>query len=123
MKLKKINIFEKLINWIHDNSSEKQFLIFASILVGLSAGIAAVILKLFVYFIRNYLVEDYLLLFNYKYIYLLLPLVGIGFPFFFLNLLFKTPVIGVIFLFFFFFEKKSSFLPFQQIYSHIITSG
>lgn len=123
MKLKKINIFEKLINWIHDNSSEKQFLIFASILVGLSAGIAAVILKLFVYFIRNYLVEDYLLLFNYKYIYLLLPLVGIGITILFVKLVLKHPVERGSSVILFSIAKKSSFLPFQQIYSHIITSG
>ena len=61
MKLKRINIIEKLINWIHEKTNEKQFLIFSSVLVGLSAGFAAVILKSFVFFIRQCFLEDYLL--------------------------------------------------------------
>ena len=73
MNLKKINYIEKAINWIHEKTNEKQFLIFSSILVGVSAGVAAVILKLFVFSIRHYLVEAYLLQFEFKYLYFILP--------------------------------------------------
>lgn len=59
MNYKKINFIEKAINWIHEKTNEKQFLIFSSILVGVSAGIAAVILKLFVFAIRHYLVDGF----------------------------------------------------------------
>ena len=69
MNLKKINYIEKAINWIHEKTSEKQFLIFSSILVGISAGIAAVILKLFVHAIRHYLVDEFLLKYDFKYLY------------------------------------------------------
>ena len=78
MNYKRINLIEKGINWIHEKTNEKQFLIFSSILVGVSAGLAAVVLKLFVFFIRQYLVEDFFFRFNYKHLYLLLPLLGIG---------------------------------------------
>ena len=57
MRVKKPNYIESGIIWIHKKSNEKQFLIFASILVGLSAGLAAVILKLFVSFIRHTVVD------------------------------------------------------------------
>ena len=120
---KKINLIEKGINWIHEKTTEKQFLIFSSILVGISAGIAAVILKLFVFSIKYYLVEGYFLKFNFKYLYLVLPFIGIGLTilivkYFFKNQLQKgnSPILFAI-------AKKSSFLPFQQMYSHVITSA
>ena len=50
--LKNINFIKRSINWVHEKTNEKQFLIFASILVGVSAGLAAVTLKLFVFFIK-----------------------------------------------------------------------
>ena len=74
MNLYKINYIEKSINWIHEKTNEKQFLIFSSVLVGLSAGLAAVIIKSFVFIIRQYFLEDYLLQFDCKYLYLILPL-------------------------------------------------
>ena len=78
MNLKKINYIERGINWIHEKTNEKQFLIFSSILVGVSAGIAAVILKLFVFGIRHYLVDGFFLKYDFKYLYLILPIIGIG---------------------------------------------
>jgi CIC family chloride channel protein len=123
MEIKNINFIEKLINWIHEKTNEKQFLIFSSILVGISAGIAAVILKLFVFFIRQYLVEDYFLKFDYKYIYLALPLIGIGATVFIVKYAFKNNLNRGNTAILFSIAKKSSFLPFHQMYSHIITSG
>lgn len=123
MNFKKINYIEKAINWIHERSTEKQFLIFSSILVGISAGIAAVILKLFVHAIRHYLVDGFFLKYDFKYLYLVLPLIGIGttiliIKYFLHNHLSKgnTDILFSI-------AKKSSFLPFRQMYSHIITSA
>lgn len=123
MNLKKINYIEKSINWIHEKTNEKQFLIFSSVLVGLSAGLAAVILKSFVFVIRQYFLENYLLKFDYKYLYLILPLIGIGLTvlivkYFFKNL-FERGTSSILYAI----AKKSSFLPFHQMYSHIITSG
>src|ERR1043165_3482723 len=89
MNFRQINFIEKGITWIHDRISTKQFLIFSSILVGISAGLAAVILKLFVHFIRNYILEDHLLRLDFKYIYLLLPLLGIGLAIFIVHRFFN----------------------------------
>lgn len=122
MNLKKINYIEKGINWIHEKASEKQFLIFSSILVGISAGIAAVILKLFVHAIRHYLVDEFLLKYDFKYLYLVLPLIGIGVTILIIKYILhnqlskgNTDILYSI-------AKKSSFLPFRQMYSHVITS-
>jgi CIC family chloride channel protein len=123
VNLKKINVVEKGINWIHEKTSEKQFLIFSSVLVGVSAGIAAVVLKLFVYSIRKYFVEGYLFTFDYKYLYLFLPLLGIGLTVLIVNYFFKNQLNRGNTAILFAIAKKSSFVPFHQIYSHVITSG
>ncbi|MBK9284186.1 MAG: chloride channel protein [Sphingobacteriaceae bacterium] len=123
MEIKKLNAAEKLINWFHQKTNEKQFLIFASILVGISSGLAAVVLKLFVHFIRKYFIEENIFKFSFNYLHLILPFVGIGLTLLILKYLFKwplqrgnTPIVYAI-------AKKSSFLPFHQMYTHIVTSG
>jgi CIC family chloride channel protein len=123
VNLKKINYIEKAINWLHQKTNEKQFLIFASILVGISAGIAAVILKLFVHAIRHYLVDEFFLKYDFKYLYLILPLIGIGITILIVKYILhnqlskgNTDILLAI-------AKKSSFLPFRQMYSHVITSA
>ena len=123
MKIKKVNYIENLVNWIHEKTTEKQFLIFASILVGISAGIAAIILKLFVYSIKYYLVEGILLKNDYKYFYLILPFIGIGLTILIVKYFFKNNLNRGNSSILFAIAKKSSFLPFNQIYSQVITSG
>ena len=123
MKLKKINYIEQGINWIHEKTNEKQFLIFASILIGISAGIAAVILKLFVFAIRHYLVDGFFLKYDFKYLYLILPFIGIGLTVFIVKYFFKNQLNRGNTFILFSIAKKSSFLPFHQMYSHVITSG
>lgn len=123
MNIKRINYIEKLVNWIHEKTNEKQFLIFSSILVGISAGIAAVILKLFVFFIREYLVESYFLKFDFKYIYLALPVFGIGITVLIIKYFFKDQINRGNSAILFAIAKKSSYLPFHQMYSHVITSA
>ncbi|MBA4240566.1 MAG: chloride channel protein [Sphingobacteriaceae bacterium] len=123
MNLKKINFIEKAINWIHEKTSEKQFLIFSSILVGVSAGIAAVILKLFVHAIRHYLVDEFLLKYDFKYLYLVLPLIGIGVTILIIKYILHNQLSKGNTDILFSIAKKSSFLPFRQMYSHVITSA
>ncbi len=123
MNLKKINFIEKAINWIHEKTSEKQFLIFSSILVGISAGIAAVILKLFVHAIRHYLVDEFLLKYDFKYLYLVLPLIGIGVTILIIKYILHNQLSKGNTDILFSIAKKSSFLPFRQMYSHVITSA
>ncbi|MBK7182115.1 MAG: chloride channel protein [Bacteroidetes bacterium] len=121
--MKGINYIERFINWIHEKTNEKQFLIFSSILVGISAGIAAVILKLFVSFIREYLVEGYFFKFDFKYVYLALPVVGIGITVIIIKYFFKGHINRGNSSILFSIAKKSSYLPFHQMYSHVITSA
>ncbi len=122
MNYQKLNIINTIVNKIHSVLNEKQFLIFSSILVGLSAGFAAVILKLFVHAIRHLILEGFLDT-SSKYLYLLFPVIGIGITVFLLKPLFKNAVnVGSVSILHSI-AKKGSFLPFEQIYSHIITAG
>jgi len=74
--MKYIKFYEAGINWLHHKLSKRQFLIFSSMLIGLSAGLAAVILKSIVHYIHDAITHDYHFQYQY-YIYLLFPLVGI----------------------------------------------
>lgn len=123
LNIQKINYIEKGINWLRSKFNEKQFLIFSSILVGLSAGLAAVILKAFVHFIRRFVIEKWLLQLPFKYIYLLLPVIGIGITVFIVQRFFKGKLFRGTINILQSIAKKGSFLSFQQMYSHIITSG
>lgn len=123
MNFKKINIIEKAINWIHGKTNEKQFLIFSSILVGISAGIAAVVLKLFVHLIKDIVVEKYFLRFDYKYLYLAFPLIGVGLTILLVKYFFNNQLNKGNSFILFSIAKKSSFLPFKQMYSHVFTSA
>jgi len=123
MNFRKYNYIEKLINWIHERTNEKQFLIFSSVLVGLSTGLAAIVLKSFIHFIRVYLVEGFFFQFDFKYTYLLLPLIGIGVTVIIINYFFKGNINRGGSYILFAIAKKSSFLPFYQMYSHVITSA
>ncbi|MGZ3884398.1 MAG: chloride channel protein [Mucilaginibacter sp.] len=123
MDIKKLNYIDKLINWLHDHLNSKQFLIFSSIAVGVSAGLAAVVLKLFVHAIRHYLLEDYVFKFHFKYIYLVMPLLGLALTILITYRIFKGNLFRGTTNILFSIAKKGSILPFQQVYSHIITSG
>ncbi|MES2761785.1 MAG: chloride channel protein [Bacteroidota bacterium] len=123
MSLNQYNFIRRTINWIHEKTTERQFLIFSSILVGISAGIAAVILKFLVFGIRHYLVEDYLLKYDFKYLYLILPLIGIGLTVLVVNYFFKEQLHKGTNFILYAIAKRSSYLPFSQMYSHVITSG
>ncbi|MGZ3919372.1 MAG: chloride channel protein, partial [Bacteroidia bacterium] len=78
MNLRRLNYIEKGVNWIHERLNEKQFLVFSSILVGISAVLSALILKMFVHYIRHYIMEEHLFHFKYKYLYLMMPLLGLA---------------------------------------------
>ncbi len=118
------SIIERSIKWVRSKLSEQQFLIFASMMVGLTAGFAAVILKIFVYQIHRFVTLDFKLPFNLNsYLYLIFPMIGIILTTFIVRRFFNQKlgrgtanIIRSI-------VKKSGFLPKDQMYSHIITSA
>ncbi|CAN5913549.1 chloride channel protein [soil metagenome] len=113
---------EFCIEWVHQKVSKKQFLIISSIFVGFTAGLAAVLLKTFVHYIKLAITHDYHIPYQYIY-YLLFPAIGILLTVIFVRRILKGNlhrgsafILNAI-------AKKNSRLPAHQMYSHIITSA
>lgn len=108
------------IFWIQHKLTPKQFVIFSAILIGLTAGLAAVFMKTFVhFFLRNISTFSS----QNQYIIAFCPFIGLSLcviyvKFFNRNKLGKglSNILHAI-------AKKSSILPRDQTYSHIISSS
>lgn len=110
----------KLIMWIQHKLTPKQFIIFSAILIGLTAGLAAVFLKFFVHFlIRNieYISSDK------PFFIALFPVVGIGLCALYIHYLNGNKLGKGIANILYAIARKSSILPKDQTYSHIISSA
>jgi len=117
-----IKLPEAGIEWLHNKVSKKQFLIIASILVGLTAGLAAVLLKTIVHYIKAFITSDHG--FKYQYIlYLAFPAIGILLTILFVKYFLKgklskgaSSILHAI-------ARKNSKLPPNQMYAHVVTSA
>lgn len=119
---KYIRIYETSINWLHGRLTPRQFLIFSSILVGSTTGIAAIILKTAVHYIQLAITHDYHI--KYQYIlYLIFPTIGILLTVWFVKWHLKGKLGKGTANILHSIAKKSSFLPRDQMYSHIVTSA
>jgi chloride channel protein, CIC family len=120
--VKIIHLFEQGIVWLHGKLDKKQFLILSSILVALTAGMAAVILKMLVHFFQQAGTRDY----NFPLggiVPVVLPVIGILLTVWFVQKHLKgklgrgnANVLHAI-------AKKGSKLPADQMYSHVVTSA
>ncbi len=110
----------RFIVWIQHKISPKQFIIFGAILIGLTAGLAAVFLKFFVHFLINNI--EYLSNGNPFYI-ALFPFVGISLCALYIHYLNGNRLGKGIANILYAIAKKSSILPKDQTYSHIISSA
>lgn len=115
-------IFEgnKLVIWIQNKLTPKQFVIFSAILIGLTAGLAAVLLKLFVHWFITYIG---IISSNKQIIIALFPIVGISLCVLFIYYLNRNKLGKGLSNILFSIAKKSSVLPKDQTYSHVITSA
>lgn len=117
-----LHLIERFIDWLHSKLDKKQFLILASVLVGLTAGLAAVVLKTLVHYIHLGATYDYN--FSFKGVLpIVLPIVGILLTVFFVQKHLKgklgrgnSNVLHAI-------ARKGSRLPPDQMYSHVVTSA
>ena len=116
------NIVKRFNLYLHDKLSPRQFFILSSILVGLSSGLAAIILKYFVHTIETgvtYYSHNYAEFF----LFTLFPILGIGLTVFYIQRFlrgeFKKGGAEIVYAI----TKKSSVLPRSQMYTHLITSA
>ncbi len=103
--------------------NDKNFLIVASLLVGITAGLAAVILKYLVHVIQHFCESGFDVKFE-NYLYLIFPLVGIVLSATYIRLFhykkgYDKGLSSIIFAI----NKKGSNIARHKTYSHIITSA
>ena len=118
-----LNLFFKgnrLVVWIQNKLTPKQFIIFAAILIGLTAGLAAVFLKLFVHW---FIVDVGAFFGNKQTIIAALPIIGISLCVLFIHYLNGNKLGKGLSNIIHAIAKKSSVLPKDQTYSHIFTSA
>lgn len=115
--------FIQVFRYLQERLNEKQFLILSSILVGVSCGLAAVVLKLFAHNI-NLFVARYSGNYQDFFLFTLFPLVGLSLTVAYIRYFVKkgefmkgsADIVYSI-------AKKSSTLPESQMYSHVISSA
>lgn len=110
----------RFIIWIQQKLSAKQFVIFGAILIGLTAGLAAVLLKLFVHFLLKNIA---FISGNDQFFIAMFPFVGISLCALYIHYLNGNKLGKGLANILHAIAKKSSYLPKDQTYSHIISSA
>lgn len=116
------DLVKKPISYLGEKLSDRQFLIVSSILVGLTSGLAAIAVKYVVHSIGQ-LVSFYSTNYEEFFLFALFPLIGVLLTVFyiryFLNGKLPKGNSDIVYSI----AKKSSKLPPQQTYAHMITSA
>ena len=112
----------RFVNYFHERLTARQFFILSSVLVGLSAGLAAVILKFFVHFI-SVRVEYYADSYEDFFLFTLFPLVGITLTVLYIRYGLKGKLKKGSAEIVYSIAKESSVLPKTEMYGHILTSA
>jgi CIC family chloride channel protein len=113
--------FQKPILYVRKKLSDRHFFMFASVLVGITSGFAAIVLKYFVHSIEW--MVTYASNYEEFFIFALFPLIGIVLTGLYLTYILRKKlrkgsseiVYSII--------KQSSVLPQSDMYSHLISSG
>ncbi|RZJ79037.1 MAG: CBS domain-containing protein [Flavobacterium sp.] len=123
MYVKFVTYIDKLNRYRQTKISNRNFLVFAAIIVGILAGLAAALLKTITHHIEEFLQSDFQWQYKY-YLYLLFPTIGILLSVMYTRRFIRkgkfetglTPLLYTI-------SKKSSKVEPHNIYSQIITAA
>jgi CIC family chloride channel protein len=115
-----IKVAEKAPAWILQKLSNRQFLIVSAVIVGLWAGLSAVLLKVSVFHLQELLKP---LGQKYSWIYFVSPTLGILLTYLFVKMVLNGELIKGTSHVLLAIAKKSSFLPRKETYSHLVTSA
>jgi CIC family chloride channel protein len=113
---------EKLLKWLHTRLNHRQFIILSAVLIGVSAGMAAIILKSSVHFLHDFIVSDVFSGYNILF-YFISPAIGIGLCVWYVKR-FHGGVYprGISSVLYALAQKSGNILP-HHMYSNIITSS
>jgi CIC family chloride channel protein len=106
--------------WLLRKVSSRQFILIGAIAVGLWAGLTAVLLKVTVHYLQEWLVS---LSYSNNWIFVVSPALGIGATYLFVKLVLKGDLARGTSQVLFAIAKKSSFLSRKEIFSHAVTSA
>jgi CIC family chloride channel protein len=121
--IKRVHTWVIQVNqYLHEKLSPRQFLNLSSVFVGLSSGIAAILLKSFVHAIER-IVSYYSHNYHEFFLFTLFPIIGISLTVFYISRFLKGHFVKGSAEIAYAITKKASILPSSQMYSHIITSG
>lgn len=106
---------------VQNQLSKKQFLLLSAILVGLSAGLVAVLLKRFVHIIFDFVTKSHLS--DYNWFYLSLPALGILISLIIIQTVFKGKIKKGVSQVHYSLAKRSSFMPRRNMIDQFLTSS
>ncbi len=110
------------LDWTQKRLNERQFLILSSAMIGLTAGLAAVILKTFVHYIHNALTDNTTFVSQY-YLYPFFPLIGLLLVVTYVKRFHKGSLEKGTAFVLYSISRKSSLLAPIHMFVHVITSG
>ena len=123
--LKKIfHKLEDLITWSQDKISNKQFIFVSSVLVGISAAFAVIVLKIFahkIFIFATYVTN--ISIFKYGYIKVILPIIGIMLTVLVIKKFLGGTIEKGTSQILYAVAKKASIIPRKQMYAQIVTSS
>jgi chloride channel protein, CIC family len=108
--------------WLRRHTSDREFMLVSSVLVGFTAGLAAVILKTLVHYLHILLAYGNRLL-NQPYWLVIFPLIGILLTVFLVKVLFKGNIGRGTASILYKISQRSSLVERNKMYSHVLTSA
>lgn len=116
------DILEKFHRWRINNISTKKFVMILSVLIGITAGFVAVIIKNAVKLIHN-LLEIFINEEVHNYIYFIFPIIGLTLVVIFIKYILHKPVRHGIPNVLYGISKRKGFISRHNLYSSIVTSA
>ncbi len=113
---------ENLISWSQSKLSEKQFIFLSSVLVGISAAFAVIVLKSFAHSVFSFATDINGIL-KLSFINSILPIIGILLTIFVVKRVLGGTIEKGTSQILFAVAKKSSVIPRKQMYAQIVTSS
>ncbi|WP_394906454.1 chloride channel protein [uncultured Mesonia sp.] len=113
--------FKRFLKWRYKNISDKNFINFLAILIGLAAGFSAVILKNLTHFISA-IFEDGVVASYHRYWYFIFPLIGLLLTFLVKKIVIKTKVAHGIPMALFAMSKKEGKVNRSNLFTSLITA-
>lgn len=113
-------LLKKFLKWRYKHISNKTFIQLLSILIGFLAGLAAVTLKNFTYFIQSLLEKGIII--SENQLYFVLPIVGLTLVYLYVKFVNKHPIAHAVPSILFALSKNKGLLSVKKIYTPLVAA-